>query len=118
MADLTIPRAQYDALITAALAGDTDEVLRLRGLIDKANGIKRYFLFIRWQDVGGQPPPRIELGKGWPPKQTYQLEQDRPITREDVDVVLQQQAINPVGTQVTPDRSGVVGWTLLPDFAF
>ena len=118
MADLTVTRPQYDALITAALAGNTAEVLRLRSIIDAANGIKRYFLFIRWQDVGGEPPPRIELGKGWPPEETYQLELDRPIAREDVDSVLVQQAVNPTTVMITPDRAGVVGWTLVDDYTF
>jgi hypothetical protein len=118
MADLTVTRTQYDALINAALAGDTDEVRRIRDLIDKANDIKRYFLYIRWQDVGGTAPRRIELGVGWPEEQTYQLELERPIARTDVDTVLATNAANPVGVQVTPDRNGVVGWTLLDDYTF
>lgn len=118
MADLTVTRPQYDALIAAALAHNDGEVLRLRGIIDKANGINRYFLYIRWTEVGGLPPRRIELGKGWPPELTYQLELDRPIARADVDSVLAQQTVNPVDTQVTPDRAGVVGWTILDDFIF
>jgi hypothetical protein len=118
MADIIITRPQYDALMTAALAGDTIEVSRLRDVIDVANSIKRFFLYIRWQDVGGAPPPRIKLGKGWPQDQTFALEMDRAITREDVDSVLAQNTQNPTSVMVTPDRAGNVGWTLLDDYNF
>lgn len=115
---VSITRPQYDALMTAALAGNTTEVSRLRDIIDKANSIKRYYLSIRWQDVGGRPPPRIELGRGWPSDQTFLLELDRPIARSDVDAVLTQQATNPTSVMVTPDRAGNVGWTLIDDYTF
>jgi hypothetical protein len=114
---ITLERTQYDALITAALAGNTDEVRRIRDIIDNNNGVRRYFLFIRWQDIGGQAPRRIEF-VAWPTDATYQLELDRPITREDVDAVLNLNATNPVSVMVTPDRQGNVGWTLLGDYDF
>lgn len=118
MANLTITRVQLDALVAAGLAGDTDEVERLRDLVYAANDITLYRLSIRWQDAGGQPPPRIELGKGWPEDQTYLLELERAISRNDVDVVLNTQATNPVTVMVTPDPDGNVGWTLLEDYNF
>lgn len=118
MANITMTRAQYDALIAAAHAGQTVEVDRLRDLIDESNGITRYQLWIRWQDVGGRPPPRIELGKGWPVDQTYFLELERKITRLDVDDVLRNNAQNPVSVMVTPDVDATVGWTLINDYDF
>jgi len=118
MANVSVPRDQYEALRTAALSGDTSECQRIFDLIDRANQIRRYFLYIRWQDVGGTPPPRIELGKGWPKDQTYKLEMDRPISRFDVDSILQQVARNPTSVMVTPDRAGLVGWTLIDDYNF
>jgi len=118
-ADVTLTRAQYDALIAAGEAGDAAEVLRLQGIIDAANLIKRYRLNIRWQDVGGVAPPAIELGKGWPPEQMFLLEKiDTPIARKDVDEVLSTQAVNPVDPHVTLDVNGAVGWTILDDFDF
>lgn len=118
MANVTLTRSQYDALLNAAHTGQTQEVDRLRDIIDAANGITRYQLWIRWQDVGGQPPPTIELGKGWPPGMTYFLELERKIARADVDDVLRNNAKNPASVMVTPDVDGVVGWTLLPDYDF
>lgn len=115
---ITMTRAQYDALVAAGLNDETVEILRLREEIDAANGVTRYVLNIRWQDVGGSPPPRIELGRGWPPDQTFMLELERPISRADVDEVLRTQAVNPASVMVTPDTAGVVGWTLLEDYSW
>lgn len=118
MSNVTLTRAQYDALTNAALSGNTEEVRRLRDLIDKANGITRYRLWIRWQDIGGRPPPRIELGKGWPENQTYFLELERRITRADVNDVLRLNTKNPASVMVTPDPLATVGWTLVNDYDF
>lgn len=107
----------YSALRTAVVAGDTAEATRLLGLIDQANGIRRYYLSIRWQNVGGRPPPVAEI-MNWPQDQSFLLELDRPIARADVDQVLAQKASNPVSVMVTPDRAGRVGWTLIGDYVF
>lgn len=120
MADVTMTRAQYESLLAAA-GGDTQvNVASLQAQIDTDNNIKRYLLNIRWQDVGGQPPTRIEIadGTGWPPEMTYKLIQDRPISREDVDTVLATRATSPVDPAVTRDPRGIVGWTLLDDYDF
>ena len=115
---VTMTRAQYDALINAGLEGNTSAIESLRSTIDGANSITRYRLNIRWQDVGGSPPPTIELGKGWPPELTFLLELERPIAKEDVLVTVSAQANNPVDIHVTPDVTGAVGWTLIDDFDF
>lgn len=118
MANVTMTREQYDAFYTLAKAADPSSAFSLRRAVDTTNGIRRFFLFVRWQNVGGTPPPRIELGKGWPVDQSYQLELERPITRQDVDDILRINAINPVSVMLTPDRNGIVGWTLLNDYDF
>jgi hypothetical protein len=115
---MNITRDQYDALLQAALTLDTKEVLRIRDIVDTANSISRYVLYLRWQDVGGTPPRRIELGKPWPEDSTKLLEMDRPISKQDVLAVVTRAAANPVSIMVTPDRLGVVGWTLIDDFVF
>lgn len=118
MANVTLTRSQYDALLSLAQQASATDTRLLRRTIDEANDITRYQLWIRWQDVGGRPPPTIELGKGWPPEQTYFLELERKITRADVDDVLRNNAVNPASTMVTPDVDGVVGWTLIDDYDF
>ncbi len=114
---LTITRLQLDGLIAAGLAGNTSEVARIRDLVYDANSITIYRLHIRWQDVGGQPPPRIQI-TNWPESQSFLLELERAIARADVDTVLLDNASNPVSVMVTPDPNGEVGWTLLEDYNF
>lgn len=118
MANIFMTRAQYDALLSAAQIGNLAAATILQRDIDKANSITRYILNVRWQDIGGQPPPRIELGKGWPVEMTYKIVMERPISRADVDIVLQTNTSNPVSVMVTPDPNGIVGWHNLEDYSF
>lgn len=113
---MNITRAQYDALIAAALGGNLEEVRRIRDIVDKSNLIRRYVLYIRWQDGGGTPPRNIELGKPWPPELTTLLELDRPIGKDDVMTLVRSRAANPVSVLVTPDRAGVVGWSAIDTY--
>ncbi len=119
---VSLSRAEYEVLLDFAYQRRTD-VVELRALqkrLDASNDIKRYLLNIRWYEVGGQPPSRIEIKEndGWPPRQEFILRQDRPIAREDVDLLLREKARNPVSTTVTRDERGVVGWTELDVWAF
>lgn len=111
---------QYEALLAFARGTrtDTDELRDLRRRIDDANGVRRYFLYIRWMERGGGQPSRIELGAGWPPTQEFPLHMDRPIVRQDVDAVLSTQATTPVYVTVTDDEAGNVGWTELDVWDF
>jgi hypothetical protein len=111
-------REQYETLLVAATAGDPAVVAVLQPIVDAANGITRYVLHVRWQNVGGTVPSRIELGRGWPVEQTYVLRLERRIERADVDTVLAQNATNPASTMVTPDPAGEVGWTYIDSYTF
>jgi len=116
---ISMARDQYDLLLEYANGRTPDAVLAdLQKKIDFANGVKRFFLFIRWMETGGAPPSRIEIGLGWPPSQQFKLRQDRAIAREDVDTVLRTQAVRPVYVTVTNDELGVVGWTELDSWDF
>ncbi len=111
---------QYNALLDFAYGrrSNTDERRQLQRTIDAANGVHRYFLYVRWMERGGKPPSRIEIGNGWPPQQSFKLRMDRPITRQDVDDVLNKQAKNAAYPTVTNDENGVVGWTELDVWDF
>lgn len=106
---------QYEEMITNSTSPNTDLVQRD---VDLRNGITRYVLNVRWQNIGGQPPTRIEIGRGWPATQTAVLTLERPITKEDVQAFVAARASNPVDIAVTKDRRGVVGWTLIDDWDF
>lgn len=115
---LDINESQYEDLLALALKADPVTTRALRAEVDKINGITRYGLLVRWQDLGGQAPPRREIAKPWPPEATQYIEMKRRITRADVDAVLEKRAINPVDVQVTPDPEGRVGWSQLSAFDF
>lgn len=117
---ISISRDQYEALLDFAFGRRTarDELVDLQKSIDTANAVKRFILLIRWMERGGKAPSRIEIGKGWPPTQTFTLQLDRPITRSDVDDVLRTQAKNAVYPTVTNDELGEVGWTELDSWDF
>lgn len=119
---VTLTRVEYELLLDFAYSRRTDptELRNLQKRIDTENDIKRYLLNIRWYEVGGKPPSRIEIKEndGWPPRQEFILRQDRPIAREDVDQVLRDRAANAVSPTVTRDERGVVGWTELEAWDF
>lgn len=115
---ISMTRAQYEALVAAATKGDSETTEPLAAQIDAANGIRRYVLWVRWQNVGGVTPSLIELGRGWPQDQTHKITLERAIDRLDVDEVLRNEATNPVSVMVTPDPDGEVGWTFLNDYEF
>lgn len=116
MTDITMPRARYDALYAAVEASDLTEIQRLIDLTDEDNDVRRYILWVRWQNVGGEPPPVTHPG-AWPPLVSQRIRLERPITRTDVEAVV---AANAVGASasvhVTPDRNGAIGWSTLDSY--
>jgi hypothetical protein len=114
---VTITSEQYSALREAISSNDLEEAERILGIIDRDNGIVRYSLYIRWQNVGGNPRP-VNQFLDWPPAEQFLLQLDRPIARADVDEVLRTQANNPASVLVTPDVNGVVGWTEIESYNF
>jgi len=117
---ISINRDQYEALLDYAFGRRTDRdgLVALQKSIDSSNGVRRFFLLIRWMERGGKAPSRIDIGLGWPPTQTFTLQLDRPITRSDVDDVLRTQAKDAVYPTVTNDELGEVGWTELDQWDF
>ena len=117
---VTMTRSQYDSLILAAEGDSLINVGLIKDAVDKANGISRYLLHVRWYEQGGDAPTRIEIADGveWPSQLSFKLVQNRPISREDVDVVLETQATNPLDPMVSRDPLAIVGWTLLDDYSF
>lgn len=118
MSTITMTRSQYEAIMSVALRHEYESIIHIRREVDAANDVARYVLSIRWKNTGGTKPPRIELGLGWPTDQSFLLELDRPIERNDVDQVLETQASSPLDVMVTPDPFSTVGWTLVDDYTF
>jgi hypothetical protein len=115
---ISMSRANYETLLTAALAGNAAAANEVSTVVDRENSIRRYVLHVRWINVGGQGPSRVELGRGWPPESTYVIRAESPISRLQVDEVLAQNATNPISVMVTRDPNGVVGWTEVDVYVF
>lgn len=115
---VSMSRSHYEALLAAAMESNEEAALEISTAVDAENSIRRYIMWIRWVNVGGAVPSRVELGVGWPPEQTFTLRMERPISRLDVEEVLAQRAVNPASVMVTRDRRGVTGWTLLDAYVF
>lgn len=116
---VTMSRTDYEALVDSARQNNQAAALVIRDRVDSDNAITRYVLLVRWKNVGGQPPSRVDLFKNpWPPSMTATIELDRKVSRDDVDQLLATRATNPTATMVTPDPQGIVGWTFIDDYTF
>ncbi len=126
--DITISQEQYEALIALAQAGTTaqdgstnqeralvlDKFLRD---IEQANNIKRYSLWVRWQDPNAPLPPGVRFPTTWPPELQYFIQfLSRPVAKSDVDELIQSKTPNAVNVMVTKDPAATVGWTKLEDY--
>lgn len=122
----TDPRLKY--LVEAAnryVGTDANGARELEAFlksIEKTNGITRYFLGVRWQEMNEPLPPRIagaatRFPENWPPNLEGTIElMTRPIAKADVESYLKATARNPVSVMVTPDPGMRVGWTSLEDY--
>ncbi len=110
-------------LVQQAEAGAALDTTRTRDLeaflrsIENNNDIKRYFLAVRWQEIGIPLRTGIKFPETWPPEMTALIQQfTRAISRADVDALLQARATNPQLVMVTTDPGLRVGWTLIDDY--
>jgi len=109
-----VARAEAGAALDSRQAGDLESFLRS---IEERNGIKRYFLAVRWQEIGIPLQTGIRFPETWPPNLTAYIQQfTRAIARSDVDSLLEARAVNPQLVMVTTDPGLRIGWTLLDDY--
>lgn len=109
-----VDQAEAGAALDAQQTRNTESFLKS---IEKRNGITRYFLAVRWQEIGIPLSVGSQFPETWPPKFTAFIQQfTRPIARADVDALLESKATNPQLVMVTTDPGLRVGWTLLDDF--
>jgi hypothetical protein len=119
---ISLELEEYDALVSLARKGATEaDTLRavnaFTSAIEKKNNVKRYFLWVQWQEGGTQLPPTARFPESWPPQLRCSLERtDRPIARADVTRVLSTRATKPTTILVTTDPGGVLGWLPIDDY--
>jgi hypothetical protein len=128
MATFTLTQEQYEALISLAQQGtlnsdgsvNQDKALVLETAlqdIEKANGVKRYSLWVQWQDPNAPLPPGVSFPKTWPPELRYFIQfLTRPVSKADVLGVVRQKTKNAVNILVTPDPGALLGWTPVDDY--
>ena len=136
LASLARKGAQYDGLLElakkdkrcydlvnqaeAGAALDTGQTRSIEAFlknIEKQNGITRYFLAVRWQEIGIQLRAGSRFPEKWPPEYTAVIQQfSRAISKADVDALVEARATNPQMVMVTLDPGLRVGWTLLNDY--
>lgn len=120
--NITLSQEDYEALIALGRKGlgGSDEVRNFEAFlnrIEKANNIKRHLLWVQWQEADAPLPAGANFPRSWPPNLRGYIELlTRPITRQDVEYLLDDRAKKPVGVLVTPDPAAVVGWTKLDDY--
>jgi len=127
MPNLTLTQQNYEALIALAQRStvqpdgsiDQTKAQELQGYlreIEKANGITRYSLWIRWQDPSTPLPPgwKANFPKTWPPNLQFFLQLiSRPLCKNDVLTVVNARTPKAVNIMVTSDLVALVGWTQL-----
>lgn len=122
MSEVTLTQEQYQALVFLARKGaassDAKRVLEtfLKD-VEKNNGVTRYFLKVRWQELNAPLPKTTDFPAVWPPSQELDLERtDRPIAKADVLAAVLDTASSPTNILVTRDVGGLAGWTKVDDF--
>lgn len=114
---ITLTNEEYTAVVTLARnsQGTPEQITRLEAFfldIEKRNNIKRYLLWVQWQEADTPLQPQTRFPEKWPPEYRRLLERmDRSIAKVDVDDLLSKEARKPVTVLVTEDPAGTVGWT-------
>lgn len=123
MADFTLTQEQYEALIFLARRGAEGDAQKLTQLdiflrdIERTNGITRSFLMIQWQELSAPLPPGTKFPERWPKELRKNIELvSRPVSKADVDAVLEKYAVEATNILVTKDTAGLVGWTPVDQF--
>lgn len=121
--DFTLTQEEYEALIALARQGTAEEPEKARQLdeflkvIEKRNGVVRSIVWVQWQEQDAPLPPGTNFPETWPPELRRKIELvTRPVSRADVDAVIDAHAKNPATILVTNDPAGVLGYTPIDDF--
>jgi hypothetical protein len=120
---LTLTTDQYTALVALARVGaqsQNGDQLALEAFlvqIERNNGVTRYLLWVRWQELDEPLPATVSFPTNWPPNLSKSIQLlNRPVAKVDVEAVLTQYARNPTNVMVTPDPNALLGWSTLDQY--
>lgn len=115
---MNLTTQEFNALITLGRTGVQDDPDKIREFeqfvrnIEQRNGVNRYALLVRWQELNAPLPKLRDFPTVWPKEQQALIERnDRPIAMADVTALLYRSARRPDEVYVTRDLGGIVGWT-------
>jgi hypothetical protein len=120
--NFTLDQEQYEALVALARRGATDanqarDLDSFLKVIEKANGITRDFVLVKWQELNQPLPPGSFFPTDWPPELQRSIEfVTRRVAKSDVERMLAVHAKQPTSVMCTRDPAGIVGLKLLDDF--
>jgi hypothetical protein len=121
--NLTLTITQYTALVALARVGavmqnaDQTALEQFLVSIEKANGVTRYLLWVRWQELDEPLPSNVSFPTTWPSNLSQMIQIiNRPVALTDVQAVLTSKAKNPTNVMVTPDPNAALGWSTLNQF--
>lgn len=119
-ANMTLTLEQYTSLVALARVGaqsQNGDQLTLENFlitIEKANGVTRYLMWVRWQEKDQPLPPTASFPRNWPPNLQQVIQKLQvPVSYQDVQNILSQYAQNPINVMVTPDPNAALGWLTL-----
>ena len=125
---ISIDQESYEALIALAQRGtfnpdgsiNQEQAMTLDAFlrsIEKANGITRFGLWVRWQDPKAPLPPGTLFPRIWPPTLQFFLQLvSRPISKADVLELVGKKTPDAVNIMVTPDPAALLGWSKMSDY--
>lgn len=122
VSDVTLTQEQFATLVTLARRNilSAEDLRRLDSFlatIYKKNNIQHYLLWVRWQNAGELLPVTVNWPREWPPKLEYCLESfERPISKKDVQDMLDRQGKEAINISVTTDPAKLVGWSNFDDY--
>ena len=119
---LSVTQTQWDSLIAFAQKGGetADERRVIENLIlaiERASGVVRYQLLVRWQDAGAVGPATLTFPRSWPPEHQITMRKlGEPFLKRDVQEAVSVRSTNPVTVMVTEDPGGEYGWATLDQY--
>jgi len=118
VADVVVKEADWESIVGAVLKNDTDDLNQVLDRVDQENELRRYYLYIKWQDGDVRRPGPDDPIEDWPPWVFDWFTSYEPFTAEWVREYVARRTSNAIYILVTDDPSGEVGWYELEEFSF
>lgn len=118
---ITLKQDEYEALVYQSRKGmagqDQLPLDNMLKQVEERNGVRRYLLWVQWQDAQAVVPIGAEFPRKWPAELRTLIEQiNVPINRQQVESTVAHLCSHPVSILVTPDPNATLGWSTLDQY--